>query len=404
MKALLLNLDPLRFVALHALSPLSSKFCYQGPFATVKLTDIPEPKLPTPEWVKIKIKLCGVCGSDINLMFMKDSPSAMPFTSFPCVPGHEFCGNVVEVGAQVKNIKKGDLVTAIPALNCETRGIRPVCPSCAAGTTANCDNFAEGAFSPGMFIGICKDINGGFAEYVVAHKSQVFVVPEGVSPESAALTEPLAVGLQAVLDNKPADTDKVLVIGGGVIGAMVVKCMRGLDSACDITVVEPSAFAAEYVKKCGANRTIKGGIIEASVKIAGGRAYKPVLGERVVMGGFEKVYDTVGHAHTLNMALRVLATNGTLSVIGIGKEVKLDLTTLWLKLQTVKGCYGYRYNNIAGARKHTFEMALDLIASQKIKVDDMLTHKFPLEKYREIIEVNLKKEAHRAIKTAVSFE
>ncbi len=129
----------------------------------------------------------------------------------------------------------------------------------------------------------------------------------------------------------------MLVIGGGVIGAMVVKCMRALDSVCDITVVEPSAFAAEHVKQCGANRTIKGGIIDAAVEIAGGRAYQPLLGERVVMGGFDKVYDTVGHADTLNMALRVTATSGTLSVIGIGKEVKLDLTTLWLKLQTVRG-------------------------------------------------------------------
>ena len=68
---------------------------------------------------------------------------------------------------------------------------------------------------------------------------------------------------------------------------------------------------------------------------------------------------------TLNMSLRVLATNGTLSVIGIGKEVKLDLTTLWLKLQTVKGCYGYRYNDIEGGRKQAFEMALDLLASKK---------------------------------------
>jgi len=56
-------------------------------------------------------------------------------------------------------------------------------------------------------------------------------------------------------------------------------------------------------------------------------------------------------ADTLNMALRVTATNGTLSVVGIGKEVKLDLTPLWLKLQTIKGCYGYRYNNIAGSQK-----------------------------------------------------
>jgi len=404
MKALLLNLDPLRFVALHALRPLSNTFCYRGPFSTVKLADIPEPSLPSSEWVKIKIKLCGVCGSDINLMFMKDSPSAMPFTSFPCVPGHEFCGEVVEAGADVKNVKKGNLVTAVPALNCETRDIKPVCNSCATGTTANCENFAEGAFAPGMFIGICKDINGGFAEYVVVHKSNVYVVPAGVSLEAAALTEPLAVGLQAVLDNKPADTDRVLVIGGGVIGAMVVKSIRGLDVGCDITVVEPSSFAAEYVKKSGANRTIKGGIIEAAVDMASGRAYKPILGERVVMGGFDKVYDTVGNARTLNLALRVTSTNGTLSVIGIGKEVKLDLTTLWLKLQTMKGCYGYRYNDIGGDRKHTFAMALDLIASKKVRVDDMLTHKFPLEKYREMIEVNLNKETNRAMKTAVCFE
>ena len=404
MKALQFNVNVPKFLIIQALRPISGSFCYRGPFSTVKLVDIPEPTLPSQEWVKIKTKFCGVCGSDINLLFLKDSPTASPFTSFPCVPGHEICGEIVETGREVENCKQGDLVSVAPALNCYARAIRPVCRSCASGLIANCENFAEGPFSPGMFIGICKDINGGFAEYIVAHKSQVFPVPEGVSPESATLTEPLSVGLQAVLDNRPEDTDKVLIIGGGVIGAMVVKCMRALDSGCDITVVEPSTFAAEYLKKCGANRTIGGGIIDAAVEIAGGRAYRPMLGERVVMGGFDKVYDTVGHADTLNMALRVTATNGTLSVIGIGKEVKLDLTTLWLKLQTIKGCYGCHYNTVESGRKHPFEMAFDLISSRKIRVDDMLTHKFSLEQYRKLIEVNVKKDANRAMKTVVSFE
>jgi threonine dehydrogenase-like Zn-dependent dehydrogenase len=403
MKALHLNLDPLRFVMLHALRPLNNKFCYRGPFSTVKLVDIPEPTLPSPEWVKIKTRLCGVCGSDINLMFMKDSPTAMPFTSFPCVPGHEFCGDVVEVGRDVNTVKEGDLVTAAPALNCATRGIKPPCRSCASGLTANCDNFAEGAFAPGMFVGICKDISGGFAEYVVIHKSQVYAVGAGVSPEAAALTEPLSVGLQAVLDNRPEDTDKVLLIGGGVIGAMVVKSIRALGCGCDLTVVEPSAFAADYARKCGANRTIRGGIMDAAPEITGGRVYKPLLGERVLMGGYDKVFDTVGSAETLNTALRVTATGGVLSVIGIGKEVKLDLTPLWLKLQTVRGCYGYRYNNIAGVRKHTFEISLEMISAGKIRVDDMLTHKLPLEKYREMIDIHLNKDANRAMKIAFKF-
>ena len=404
MKALMLTLNPLRFVALQLLRPISGKFCYTGPFSTIRLTDIPEPRLPSPEWVKIKTRLCGFCGSDLNLLMMKDSPTAMPFTSFPCVPGHEFCGDVVETGADVTSVKNGDLVTVFPALNCDTRGIRPVCRSCAAGIPGNCENFAEGAFAPGMFIGICKDINGGFAEYVIAHKSHICRVPPGVSAESAALTEPLAVGLQAVLDNMPGDSDKVLIIGGGVIGAMVVKSIRALGRSCDITVVEPSPFAAGYAKKSGADRTIGGGIIEAAVDIAGGRAYKPELGERIVMGGFDRVYDTVGHRDTLNKSLRVLATHGTLSVIGIGKEVKLDLTPLWLKLQTVKGCYGYRYNTVKDGRKQAFEMALDIIAEKKVRVDDMLTHKFRIEDYRNMIDVNMHKTTNQAIKTAVTFE
>jgi threonine dehydrogenase-like Zn-dependent dehydrogenase len=403
MKALMLNLDPLHFVALNLLRPVSGKFCYSGPFSTVRLIDIPEPKLPSPEWVKIKTRLCGFCGSDLNMILMKDSPTAMPFTSFPCVPGHEFCGDVVETGRDVKSVKKGDLVVVAPFLNCDVRGIKPVCRSCAAGMPPSCENFAEGAFAPGMFIGICRDLNGGFAEYVVAHKSHIFKVPAGVSPESATLTEPLSVGLQAVLDNMPANRDRVLVIGGGVIGAMVVKSIRALGSGCDITVVEPSPFAAGYVKKSGADRAVPGGIIEAAVDIAGGRAYKPVLGERIVMGGFNRIFDTVGHGDTLNRSLRVLAAGGTLSVIGIGKDVKLDLTPLWLKLQTVRGCYGNHYNAVKGGRKLAFEMALDLIAKKKARVDDMLTHTFRIEDFRKMIEVNLHKTRNKAMKTAVKF-
>ncbi|MBN1533361.1 MAG: alcohol dehydrogenase catalytic domain-containing protein [Spirochaetes bacterium] len=404
MKALLFNVNVPKFLAIQALRPLSGKFCYRGPFATVRLADIPEPRLPSQEWVRIRTRLCGVCGSDINLIFLRDSPTASPFTSFPCVPGHEFCGEVVETGKGVKSCSSGDLVTAMPMLSCEPRGIRPVCRSCVAGIPGNCENFAQGAFSPGMFIGICRDVNGGFAEYLVAHRSQVYRVPGSVSPESAVLTEPLAVALQAVLDNLPQKGEKVLVIGGGVIGSLVVKCIRALGGRCDVTVAEPSSYAAEYAMASGADRTIAGNLIDAAVDVAGGRAYRPLLGERVVMGGFHRVYDTVGHADTLNASLRIMAADGTLSLIGIGKDVTLDLTPLWLKLQKIRGCYGYRDNTVKGVRKQAFAMALEMIASKRVRVEDMLTHTFPIERYREMIQVNVEKSRHRAMKTAVSFQ
>ena len=403
MKALLFNITVPNYLTLQLLGRINKKFFFDGPFATVKMKEVPEPRLPSQEWVKIKTQFCGFCGSDLNLLMVKDSTMASPFTSFPCIFGHELCGDVVEVGNSVDSCSVGDLVTVNPALSCVPRGIRPICPVCAAGRPGNCERVAEGGFSPGMFTGICKDLGGGFAEYMVVHKSQVFRVPAGVSAESATLTEPLAVGIQAVLDNKPADHDRVLVIGGGVIGAMIVKAIRGLEIGCSITVVEPSAFNADYVKRSGADHVISGNIIEAAEKITGAKAYKPMMGERIVQGGFDKVFDTVGHSPTLQMALIATTGCGTISLVGIGKKVTFDPTPLWLKLQTLKGCYAYGYNDTPGGRKHAFEIALELMESRKIQVEDMLTHTFPIEQYKDLIVVNMNKGVNRAIKTAIRF-
>lgn len=403
MKALQFKITVPNFLALQLLGKVDRRFFYDGPFSTVRLVDVPEPKLPGRDWVKIKIKLCGFCGSDVNLIQVKDSPMASPFTSFPCIFGHEMLGEVVEAGSNAEGFAQGDRVTVNPLLSCAPRGLFPLCPSCAAGRPGSCEKTAEGGFSPGMFTGICKDLGGGFAEYMVAHKSQIYRVPGGVSDESAVLTEPLAVGIQAVLNNRPIDSDRVLVIGGGVIGAMVVKAIRGLGIGCSITVVEPTSFNAEYVKRSGADHVISGNIIEAAEKITGAKAYKPMLGERIVQGGFEKVFDTVGHSPTLQTSLIVTAAGGTVSLVGIGNKVTIDPTPLWLKLQTIKGCYGYGFNDIGNGTVHAFEIALDLMDRNKVHVEDMLTHTFSIDQFRELIEVNMSKARNRAIKTAIRF-
>jgi (R,R)-butanediol dehydrogenase / meso-butanediol dehydrogenase / diacetyl reductase len=403
MKALLFNITVPQYIALKVLGRLDRKFFYQGRFATVNLSDVPEPVLPDQDWVKIRVRLCGFCGSDLHLIQVQDSPMGTPFTSFPCIFGHEVFGEVVEVGGRVSTCAPGDRVTVNPGLSCTQRGLTPGCPSCEAGRPASCEKYAEGTFSPGMFTGICKDIGGGFAEHMVVHETQVYKVPDTVSDESAVLTEPLAVALQAVMDNRPGGNDKVLVIGGGVIGTMIVKALRGLDIGCSITVAEPSLFNGEYVKRSGADHVIKGKIIDAATSIAGARAYKPQLGERIVQGGFDRVFDTVGHSSTLQHALIVTSAGGTISLVGIGNKVTFDPTPLWLKLQTIKGCYGYGFNDTENGRKHAFETALDLMDRRKVQVQDMLTHTFPIEEYLDLIGVNMSKARHKAMKTAVRF-
>lgn len=403
MKALLFNITVPNYLVLQVLGRISRRYYFEGPFATVRLRDVPEPTLPNQDWVKIRVRLCGFCGSDLNLLMVKDSPMASPFTSFPCIFGHELCGDVVETGRSADTCAVGDLVTVSPLLSCIPRGLSPVCPVCEAGRPGNCERFAEGGMAPGMFTGICRDVGGGFAEYMVVHKSQVYRIPPGVSPESATLTEPLAVGLQAVLDNRPKDNDRVLVIGGGVIGAMVVKAIRGLDIGCAVTVVEPSAFNADFIKRSGADHVVSGDIIGTALKMTGAKAYKPMLGERIVQGGFNKVFDTVGHSDTLQLALIVTAGCGTVSLVGIGNKTTFDPTPLWLKIQTLKGCYGYGYNDTPSGRKHAFEIALALMECGKVHVEDMLTHSFPIDRYRDLLEVSMNKGAHRAVKTAVKF-
>lgn len=405
MQALQININPLKFVLAKAVATVFGKVSYyRGPVKTVKLVDIPEPALPSPEWVKIKTAACGLCGSDLNLIMLHDSPSAQPFTSFPCILGHEFIGEIVEAGSGVAGFKPGDRVAVNPTLGCRARGLADLCHVCRAGRIGNCEQTAEGNFSPGMFLGITRDLNGGFAPYVVAHGSQLFHVPGGLSLEAAVMTEPVAVALQAMFDNLPSDNEKTLVIGGGVIGNLLVQSARVLSPGCHISVIEPSPPAAELVLTAGADEIIPvREIFPRTAKITGARLYRPALGQPVPMGGFDRVYDTVGSSATLNLSLRVLKTMGTLSVVGIGGDVKLDLTPLWLKLQTVKGVYAYGPVDYNGQKQHVFEIALDLMNRKKIAAAELVTHKFRLADYRRMIEVNMDKGRHKAVKTAVVF-
>ena len=404
MKALRFNVTTLRFVLTKAIGALLGKWVYyNSPLATIKYVDIPEPDLPTEEWVKIKTAYCGFCGSDLNLIFLHDSPTASPFTSFPCVIGHEYCGEIVALGKHVRDFKVGDLVTYATPLPCAARDISPVCPSCKAGRPNNCENFAEGSLPPGMFLGICSAVNGGFAPYIVAHQSQLFKLPGGTTYESGALIEPLSVALEAVLDNLPEKGDRVLIIGGGVIGNMIVKAIHALDIRCNITVIEPSPFHAEFIRKSGIDNLVNGNVYQSTVAITGAKSYKPLLGSEILMGGFNRIFDTVASSGTLNMSMRILAANGVLSVVGIGGDVKLDLTPLWLKHQTVKGVFAFGMATYRGKKRHVFDIAIDLVKRKKVVLDEMVTHRFRLEDYREMIKVNMNKAKHRAVKTVISF-
>jgi threonine dehydrogenase-like Zn-dependent dehydrogenase len=405
MKALVFELSLPRAGALMSLGRASQKLFYDSPLSLISIKDVDEPVLPGPDWVKVKTAACGFCASDLNLIFLRESLTASPFSSFPCTMGHEMCGTVVEAGAGVDNAKQGDMVAVAPILSCATRGIDPVCAACAKGLVCNCENFARGNLAPGMFLGLCKDVGGGLAPYFVAHKSQVFVMPKGTRPETGAMMEPFCVGLAAVLGSRPADGEKVLVIGGGVIGNAVVRAIRALGADCKITVADPSPFAAGVARLSGADSIIASGdIIAEAPALTGGTSYKPLMGKNILMGGFDRIFDTVGSSNTLNAAMRCLAAGGEIMMLGIGASAKLDLTALWLKKQTIKGTLAYGFEPWKGKSLHVYEIALELIKKGKVRLDDLVTHRFALAEYKRQIEVNLAKGRHQAMKTITWFD
>ena len=236
------------------------------------------------------------------------------------------------------------------------------------------------------------------------HKSQVYRLTDELSDEKGALIEPLACAVQAVVDSMPGSDDQVLVVGGGVIGGLIVQVIRAFDVTCSITVVEPSAFHAGLASKAGADNVVTDRDVFGHTKrITGARSYKPMLGPDIIMGGFSKVFDVVASSATLNSSIRVLRTGGVLSVVGIGKDARLDLTPLWLKLQTIRGMYTYGYNDLGGQSRHAFDIAIDLVRRRRIDLASLVTHRFALEDYRRMIEVNLNKATYKAVKTIVTF-
>jgi threonine dehydrogenase-like Zn-dependent dehydrogenase len=404
MKAVRFNVSVPQFLLLKAVGALTKSAYYSGPLSTIRLVDVHEPELKSPDWVKIKVLRCGICASDINMILLNNSPAWTPYCSFPAVPGHEFSGRIIEAGAGVQGLSKGDLVAVCPVLNCKARGIEPECDACQKGL-ACCENFAEGSIEPGMAVDLCTGTIGGYGEFIVAHKSQVYKIPMGMTPETAALIEPFSIALEAVLSNMPEKDHHVLIIGGGVIGNMIIIAIRALGIPCKITVAVSSDFTANLAKKAGADFTVIGAkSLQQSAKITGGKCYTPMLGQDSMMGGFDRVYDCFSHPDTVDMAVRALKTGGVISLVGVSDSIKLDPTMLWLKLITLKGTLYYGFHQWKGKSQHVFEIAIDLITDKGLDLERLVTHKFKLDEYKKMLEVNVHKGKYRAIKTMFTYE
>ena len=408
MKAIQMTDSIPRYVLSRAVSRARKDIYWRSP-ACMQVRDVAAPQLPTDEWVRVRTRYGGICGSDIGTVTLKASTTTTVFTSFPFTLGHENVGVVSEVGASAGEIAVGQRVVVNPLLSCEPRGFRKPCPMCAQGDPQLCQRYDQGDVSAGILIGFCRDTGGSWSREFVAHKSQLIPVPEHVSDKAALMSEPFAGTLHPVMRDMPGDDDTVLIIGGGVMGLCTVAALRALGSKARIVAIARYAFQAELAKEMGADVIVgrlKGPALEKRLaQEFDAHILKPVLGDNVIVGGADYVYDCAGTAGSLKDALHFAGPGGKVVLIGLASLPRgIDWTPIWLYELQIKGCVCYGMQDYQGERLSAMDVAIRLMAEGKVDLEPLVTHSFALDDYAEAFETVTGKGASNVVRAVFEFD
>jgi threonine dehydrogenase-like Zn-dependent dehydrogenase len=352
-------------------------------FSPLRLEEISEPEPPTPEWVRVRPLLSGICGSDLGTLSSENSPYFSPITSPPFVLGHEVVGVVTEDNG---NFAVGERVVLEPALGCAVRGIEPPCRMCAAGRYALCVNVAKGDIAPGLQTGFCRDTGGGWSEgALVAHPSQLHRVPQDLPDEAAVVIEPLACAVHAALKTNSQEGETALVIGAGTVGLFVAAALRQLTRAGRVICIAKHERQRIVALQLGADEVVHPKETYTTLPaMLGTQVYKPDIGKPVVMGGADRVFECVGSAGTMEDAVRLTRPGGEVALVGMPSARNcLDLSALWHKEVSLTGAYAYGVEECEGERVKSFELALRI--ASEIKPETLVGPRFRLREYREAI-------------------
>lgn len=401
MKSIYVDKDIPRMLLVKAAKPLWPGIVF-SPLSPARFRDLGDAPLPGPRWVRVRNRQCGICPTDLALLFVdadpKIGPAALPGLSRFYL-GHEVVGEVVETGAAVARFRAGDRVLMqkrFQGPNCGSQEIDPPCGFCADGEYALCENASVGRGARGA--------GGGFSDGYTAHELDLFPVPAELDDDQATMVEPLAVGVHAALRRLPAAGERALVVGSGTVGLNVLQAVRALAPGAQVTVLARHRHQAEAAQRLGAHEVLTGEDgYRATARITGAKLYAGALGVRMLLGGFDVVYDCVGSAATLRDSLRWARARGAVVLAGIKlAPMRVDLTPVWFQEVALLGVGSHGVDCLNGARTETFALAADLLRAGKLTADGLITHRFPLADWRAAIRTARDKRTG-SIKVAFTF-
>ncbi|KJS50588.1 MAG: hypothetical protein VR66_01960 [Peptococcaceae bacterium BRH_c23] len=327
----------------------------------MEIRDIAVPKLPNDDWVLIKVKAAGVCGTDLHIWH-----DQFPYWP-PVVMGHEFSGEIVEIGKNVKGFKLGDRVVAEPhSMACG------VCEMCRQGKVQICASKR----SPGW------GINGAFTDCLVMPAMLLHKIPEGLSYELAALAEPMAITVHQVVERGRIECQDFVVITGagpiGILAAFVAKSMGAAKvaitgmSACEqIRFEAAEALGADYIINVE-----KENAVERIMELTKGR-------------GADLVIETSGSGPAIAQCVEMVRKCGRISVIGISarETVNFPWNAAIYKVLDISFNMSSSYTS--------WDKALSLIANTNKDLNKVITHKTTINEWKKVFN---DLEAERGIK------
>lgn len=318
---------------------------------TFAVADLPTPHAGPGELV-LRNQVCGVCGTDVHIYHGEPGSADV---NPPVVLGHEYSGEVVEVGEGVTGFAVGDHVTVDPNIYC--------------GHCAYCQN-GKKQLCPSMeAIGVTRD--GGFAQYSRIPASQAFKLEPTVPWEAAAMAEPLACCLHGIDLAGIQVGDKVCVVGGGAIGLLMVQLAK-LSGASQIVLSEPNEKRRQVGLQLGANAALDPTRPDAQEAFA-----------QVLDGGANVVIECVGNVPAVKSAFQFAGKGATVLLFSVPKvdaTFDLPLFEVYKKELTIKGSF---------VNPDTHARAVALINSGKVDFGPIITHRFPLDQLPEAIAMQM---------------
>lgn len=304
----------------------------------IRLEDLPKPS-PGKGEVLLKVAAVGVCGSDIPRMLIKGAHR------MPIVCGHEFSGEVVELGEGVEGFAAGDLVGVAPMLPCG------VCDQCATGNFSRCRDYD--------YFGSRRD--GAYAEFVCAPTANLLKARPGTDPRAVAMTDPASIALHAIWKAKPTLGDRGGVIGCGPIGLFAIQWMK-LMGCRDIVAVDVSERKLEQAREAGASHTFL-----ATAEIPNDLKC-------------DLIVEAAGHPSSINLAANLAAPGGHVVFIGIPVgDVTLANKTFQHFLRQEVSLHGAWNSFGAPYPGPQWTVTLDYLSSGALRWEFMISHELSLD-------------------------